>query len=90
VTRLQRVANELAKLHLSQRGVVSLLQNYPLDAIELQLQYLPFRNARRPNAFIVDAIRGNYSPPKEFTYAKYLPESQSTTHELDESAQQPV
>lgn len=85
--RMTAVAVELFKLNVSNTGVSQLLRDYSVDEIERQLMYLPYRNAKRPNAFIIQAIRGNYSPPKEFTYAKYakhLPEVSATSHGVDE------
>ena len=65
---------ELAKrLHLvgvSKDGVVELLWKYPLERIEAQLEYLPYRKAKRPEAMIIESIRKDYSPPKEFYYAR--------------------
>ena len=68
--RATKLAGELYKLGLSQAGVVDLLSNHSLDAIEEQLFYLPHRKATRPGALLVDAVRNHYSPPKEFYYAK--------------------
>lgn len=68
--RALRLAIELQLLGVSQRGVVELLRDYPYDLIERQLAYLPYRKKpRRPEAFIVEAIRNNYSPPKAFFHA---------------------
>jgi len=63
------VASELMQLGVSKLGVTDLLTHYPLEQIERQLLYLPFRKAKRPGAFVVEAIRHDYSPPKEFFYA---------------------
>lgn len=82
--RMTAVATELFKLNVSNAGVAQLLRDYPVEEIERQLLYLPYRKAKRPNAFIIEAVRGKYSPPKEFTYAKYLPEVSSTRDGVDE------
>lgn len=82
--RMTAVATELFKLNVSNAGVAQLLRDYPVEEIERQLLYLPYRKAKRPNAFIIEAVRGKYSPPKEFTYAKYLPEVPATSDRVDE------
>ena len=84
--RATKLAGELYKLGLSQAGVVDLLSNYSLDAIEEQLFYLPHRKAKRPGAFLVDAVRNHYSPPKEFYYAKTEPQSAEAGDALVEDA----
>lgn len=82
--RMTAVATELFKLNVSNAGVSQLLRDYSVDEIERQLLYLPYRKAKRPNAFIIEAVRENYSPPKEFTYAKYLPKVSATRDRVDE------
>ena len=68
--RAVKIATDLHILGVSQTGIVELLTQYPFDRIEKQLLYLPFRKAKRPEALIIDAIRNNYAPPKEYFYAK--------------------
>jgi hypothetical protein len=62
------VALDLLKLGVSNTRVTELL-TFDLDVIERQLSYLPYRKAKRPEAFIIEAIRNDYSPPKECFYA---------------------
>lgn len=64
------LAVRLQELGVSQAGVVELLSQYPLDLIEQQLAWLPMRKAKRPEAFIIEAVRNNYSPPKETFHAQ--------------------
>lgn len=64
--RATTLAVELMKLGISQVGVSELLSNYDLDEIERQMLYLPHRRAKRPGAFLIEAVRNHYSPPKEF------------------------
>lgn len=59
------LAVRLMKVGVSQAGVIELLSKYPLEQIQRQLDWLPHRKAKRPSAFIVEAIRKNYSAPKE-------------------------
>ncbi len=82
-------ANILAlnDLGVSHKAILDLIETYPHELIEKQLKYLPYRNARRPEAFIVDAIRFNYSAPKEFFYAKNKAALRKLREELDQDAQ---
>lgn len=64
------LAVRLQELGVSQAGVVELLSQYPLDLVEQQLEWLPMRKAKRPEAFIIEAVRNNYSPPKEAFHAQ--------------------
>lgn len=66
--RMLSLALRLQRIGVSQRGTQELLA-YPLDVVERQLDFLPYRNAKRPEAFIIEAIRNDYSPPKEVFYA---------------------
>lgn len=68
--RAVEIAKELHLLGVSHAGIVELLSQYPLDRIEMQLAYLPYRSAKRKEALIIEAVRNNYSPPKEFFYAQ--------------------
>lgn len=69
--RAIEVAKRLHLLNMSNVGIVNLLSSYPLDEIERQLDYLPYRpKVKREAAFLVEAIRNNYSPPKDYFYAK--------------------
>ncbi|MBS1714911.1 MAG: hypothetical protein JST30_11310 [Armatimonadetes bacterium] len=85
--RATQIAYHLLKLGVSHKGVQELLIGYPYDQIEKQLEYLPYRKAKRPEAFIMDAVRNNYSPPKEFYYAKAQTESSEVSSALDEGSQ---
>jgi hypothetical protein len=67
--RAIKLAIELQKLGVSQLGCTRLLVEHSFEEIERQLEYLPYRKASRPEALIVEAIRHNYSPPKEFFHA---------------------
>ncbi len=77
------VAAKLLQLGISHSGVVELLQYYPIDQIELQLKWLPFRNAKRPGAFLINAVRNHYSLPKEAYYAKDQIEAHGSDDSLD-------
>jgi len=81
--RMTAVAIELKKLGVSQAGVLELLGRYPIELVEAQLSYLPYRKARRPEAFIIQAVRNNFSAPKEL-YAKTQTDPSTTINTLDE------
>lgn len=68
--RATAIAVRLMKLGVSQAGIRELLSQHPYDKIERQLDYLPERKARRPEAFIIEAVRNDYSPPKDHHRAK--------------------
>ena len=86
--RTVQVALELMKLGVSDTRVGELLM-YDLEIIEAQLTYLPYRKAKRPEAFIIEAIRHNYSPPKEFYYAHAQIKPEGTGHPVDQNAESP-
>lgn len=82
---------ELAKrLHLvgvSKEGVIELLWKFPLERIEAQLEYLQYRKAKRPEAMIIESIRKDYTPPKEFYYARSQSELREAFESLDEGSE---
>ncbi len=80
------LASELLQLGVSRLGVTELLTHYPEEQIERQLLYLPFRKAKRPGALIVEAIRHDYTPPKEFFYAKNETSDSEKQKQLDEGS----
>lgn len=88
--RLTTLAMELLKLGVSKSGVETLLSLHDLDEVERQLAYLPFRRAKRPEAFIVEAVRNRYSPPKEFYYAANQTQSSGHGNALDEDPERPA
>ncbi len=88
--RLTRIALELQKLGVSQDGTLDILVKYPLEIIEAQLSYMPYRRAKRPEAFIVEAIRKNYSPPTNAFYAEAKAQLAATLFRVDPGSQPPV
>lgn len=78
--RSVQIAAKLLQLGISHVGVIELLQ-FPLDEVERQLEWLPFRKAHRPGAFLINAVRSKYSPPKEAFYAK----NQVKAHGINDS-----
>lgn len=86
--RATALAVELMQLGISQVGVTELLSNYDFDEIERQLFYLPHRKAKRPGAFLIEAVRNKYSPPKEF-YAQAQTHPSTARNSVDEDALHP-
>lgn len=64
------LAKELHLLGISHVGIVEVMSQYPHERIRQQLAYLPYRRAKRPEAFLIEAVRNNYSPPKEYFHAQ--------------------
>ena len=88
--RMTEIALKLLKLGVSSPGVEQLLR-YPLDEIERQLIYLPYRkDVKRPEAFIIEAVRKSYSAPKEFFYAANHIEAAGSSRSLDQHPQPPA
>lgn len=85
-----QLAMELLKLGVSKKGVEELLNHYPYEEIRRQLDFLPMRKAKRPEAFVVEAIRHSYSPPKEHFYASTETDSAGSPRPVDQSAESPV
>ena len=79
-----QIAAKLLQLSISHAGVVELLQ-FPPDEVEQQLLWLPFRKAKRPGAFLINAVRNHYSPPKESYYAKDQIEAHGVNDSLDQN-----
>jgi len=87
--RAVRAATELMRLGVSRAGIVDLLAHHPIETIERQLRHLPLRKAKRPEAFIVEAIRHDYSAPNPRRHAKDEIRAARPADELDEGAQRP-
>lgn len=81
------LALQLMRLGVSKQGVEHLLATVSHDVIERQLEFLPYRKARRPEAFIVQAIRNDFSPPKEFFYASNPPYPTGLDDAMDKNAE---
>jgi hypothetical protein len=88
--RATEIAVKLKRLHVSDSIVIELLSNFDLDAIESQIDWLPFRKAKRPGAFLIQAIRNNYSPPKEEYHAHAQTQSKRHGRSLDKGLKPPV
>lgn len=79
-----------ASLHdrLIAKGITSdqaqfLTENYPINRIERQLDWLPYRNAKNPASFLVAAIREDYEAPS------FAGKRKSQRDHLDRSAVPP-
>jgi len=85
--RATQIAVSLMRLGVSKAGIAELFKNHSYEDIELQLRYLPYRKAKRPEAFIMEAVRHNYSAPKEFFHAKTQTHPAATGRAVDEGAE---
>jgi len=82
------LAMRLLRLGVSNAGVTELL-TYDPEVIERQLDLLPYRKAKRPSAFIVDAIRNNYALPANHpSHASSQNDVRQTTQRLDQNSEQ--
>lgn len=86
--RAVQLAVKLQLLGVSRTGIIDLLAHCDHDVIERQLRLLPLRKVKRPAAFIVEAIRKDYSPPNDLYYAP-TPPRPSPGPAVDEGAQPP-
>ena len=84
--RMTQLAVELMRLGVSNAGIQELLSLHDLDDVERQLAYLPHRKAKRPEAFIIEAVRRRYSPPKGFFYANATPQPVSDSQSVDQDS----
>jgi hypothetical protein len=73
---LVQLAIELKKLGVSDTRIVELLSKHTQEEIRNQLDWLPYRRASRPEAFVIEAIRKGYGAPKEI-YASRHPKSEA-------------
>lgn len=53
----------LLRLGVRRSQILELVENYALELIEQQLEWLPYRRARKPSSLIVAAIKENYDEP---------------------------
>lgn len=84
--RAVKLAGRMLQLGIAREMVTELL-SYPSDLVEAQLDWLPYRaNVKRPGAFLVNAIRRNYSPPKQFYYAHIKAIKDRTAGTVDQDA----
>jgi|CXWL01.1.fsa_nt_gi hypothetical protein len=63
LTEKEELVLELAHLGVGLRKARSLVDEYPAERIERQLNWLPLRAARRPASLLISAIENNYDPP---------------------------
>lgn len=87
--RMVAAAERLMRLGVSQAGTANLL-GYSIDVVERQLDYLPFRKSRRPEALIVEAIRHDYSPPSAYFHAENRPIAPHRPEPLDKDPERPA
>ncbi len=54
---------ELFRLGVSRSQILELMKRYNLERVEKQLEWLPYRHARKPSSLIVAAIKEDYEEP---------------------------
>jgi hypothetical protein len=54
---------DLVELGVALRKAESLVRRFPAEDIRKQLNWLPFRSARRPASMIIAAIENDYDKP---------------------------
>lgn len=54
---------ELVEVGIGLRKAGSLVNQYPMELIRRQLDWLPLRAARRPASLLIAAIEQDYDPP---------------------------
>jgi len=75
------LAEKLKKVGVSDKAIQQILANYAKETIHNQLLYLPHRQAKNPAGLLVQAIKGNWSEPKEYLSLK---EKQKQTQEQNQ------
>lgn len=60
---LQDTRQRLRLLGLTKDEVDSLVSRFPIERIQRQLYYLPYRHAKSPARFLMAAIESDYEPP---------------------------
>ena len=66
----ESLAQKLKKVGVSDKAIAEILRNYAKEIIQNQLLYLPYRQAKNPAGLLVQAIKGDWSAPKEYLSAK--------------------
>ena len=61
--QLKDLRRRLLNVGIASEQTESLLSGFEAERIERQLQWLPFRHARNPSAYLVAAIVGDYEEP---------------------------
>lgn len=84
------LAGELLQIGVSRDGVVDLLSHYPLETIARQVEFMPMRKAKRPAAFIIEAIRKDFSAPNKFYHASNKTNLATPDNALDEDPEYPA
>lgn len=84
------IARRLRELGVSRKAILDIISLYSWDLVQQQLDWLPYRKARRPEAFIVDAIRYNYSAPKEIYYASHKASHSQPPEQLDQDSESSI
>ena len=61
-----QLVNNLKNVGVSDKAIAEIQAKYPPEIIQTQLNYLPYRQAKNPAGLLVQAIKGDWSAPKEY------------------------
>ena len=75
------LVEKLKKVGVSDKAIVQIMAKYAPKIIQNQLSYLPYRQAKNPAGLLVQAIKGDWSVPKEYLAVK---EKQRQTQEQNQ------
>jgi hypothetical protein len=86
----RELARRLMAVGLGTEQARFLVDSFPSEIIERQLEYLPYRHARSPVGMLVASIEGDYAPPLAMRHAKppVVPEAEAAQPNTD-SPEQP-
>jgi hypothetical protein len=63
VSPLDYLRQRLSRLGVTAEQADILLETFPLEEIELQIAWLPYRGAKNPASYLVAAITGRFDEP---------------------------
>jgi len=76
-----QLVDKLKQVGVSDQAIRAMMAKYPPKIIQQQLNYLPYRQAKNPAGLLVQAIKGDWSTPKEYLAVK---EQQRQTQEQNQ------
>jgi len=82
------LVDKLKKVGVSDNAISEILEKYPSEIIHNQLSYLPYRQAKNPAGLLVQAIKDDWSAPKEYLAVKEEQQQAWEQTRLKEAEQQ--
>lgn len=71
------LVEKLKEVGVSDKATLEIMAKYTQKIIQNQLNYLPYRQAKNPAGLLVQAIRGDWSAPKEYLSLKAYEQKQA-------------